>query len=124
MPKASAKRNVAMTTVEAEIDDWKVGTRKGDGYLYRHDLAPGSAHIKTLDDKSVVFTWVCPCGCAAVHFILLNPAVGVHGWQWDGNSERPTLTPSLGMHPKDGGAFDGSGFHWHGHLSKGVFEEC
>lgn len=124
MPRSATKRTVAMTTIEAEIDDWKVGTRKGDGYLYRNDLAPGSAQIETLDDKSIVFTWVCPCGCGSVHFILLNPPAGAHGWQWDGKREKPTLTPSLGMYPKDGNAHDGSGYHWHGFLRAGVFEEC
>lgn len=125
MAKATARRTVAMVPTETEICDWQAGIRKNnDGYLYRPDLPPGSAHIKTLSDESIVFTWVCPCGCAAVHFVLLNPPPGAHGWQWNGDRERPTLSPSLGMHPKDGNAFDGSGYHWHGHLTGGVFEEC
>lgn len=67
--------------------------------------------------------FACPCGCGqygSVHFDL--PAVRAWGadhntrmtmWQWDGNKEKPTLSPSI-MHDN----------HWHGYLRAGVFEEC
>ncbi len=35
------------------------------------------------------------------------------GWTWDGNQERPTLSPSI--HCVD---------HWHGYLRAGRFESC
>jgi len=42
----------------------------------------------------------CPCGCGNNVFVSLDmkgdPArPGTHRWGWDGDLERPTLTPSL-----------------------------
>lgn len=34
-------------------------------------------------------------------------------WQWDGNEDAPTLTPSLGV-----------GGHWHGFCTAGKLVEC
>lgn len=44
-------------------------------------------------------------------------------WEWDGNREAPTLTPSilkwqLDKHGKRVGE------HWHGYLTAGVFKLC
>lgn len=71
--------------------------------------------------------YACPCGCGAVHGIPFNGrglVGGKNGWDWDGNKARPTITPSLGMYPKDGSAPDNSGYHWHGYLTAGIFKEC
>jgi uncharacterized protein DUF6527 len=45
-----------------------------------------------------------------------------HTWKWDGNRERPTLTPSincLSHDPQTGERFAGCG--WHGHITGGRF---
>lgn len=44
----------------------------------------------------------------------LRPAV----WQWDGNRERPTLSPSI----RHGDASDD--YYWHGYAKAGVLEGC
>jgi hypothetical protein len=63
----------------------------------------------------------CPCGCGVTRAFNFN-IPGAH--QWDGNEEKPSITPSLGIYPKDGRSQDGSGYHWHGYLRNGVFQEC
>ena len=73
----------------------------------------------------------CPCGCGAVHGVGFttrpkdwNEGKGAR-WTWDGNMEKPTLSPSLGLHRSHEGQTVGAdGYHWHGYLKAGVFEEC
>jgi hypothetical protein len=75
----------------------------------------------------------CPCGCGAVHGAGFDnrPADWLAKdrprpmWHWNGDKEKPTLTPSLGLHRShDGRTIGVDGYHWHGHLKAGVFEEC
>ncbi|HVT25959.1 MAG TPA: DUF6527 family protein [Rhizomicrobium sp.] len=101
-----------ITFVEGEICDYELGVRGNDSYCYRHDLAPGSANIETLDDGSIVFTWVCPCGCGAVSFVGIAREKCPHRWEWNGDLVRPTLTPSLQQHSK---------CRWHGFVTNGEF---
>jgi len=35
-------------------------------------------------------------------------------WQWDGNEDNPTVTPSINI----------NNGHWHGYLTGGVFRSC
>lgn len=86
---------------------------------------PGEAKWYTLVGENDVsgLHYGCPCGCGAMHGIRFKKP-GIVGWEWDGNRKAPTCTPSLGMYPMDGQATDGSGYHWHGHLTAGVFVEC
>ena len=58
----------------------------------------------------------CPCGCgrqSALHF-RPHPSPS---WEWDGNSEAPTLRPSVHSMP------DGKS-HWHGWLTAGEWRKC
>jgi hypothetical protein len=67
--------------------------------------------------------FVCPCGCGSfgsVHFNVPSDWAEKHNggkpltqWTWNGNKEKPTLSPSI-LHEN----------HWHGYLRDGVFEEC
>lgn len=41
-------------------------------------------------------------------------------WEWDGNIEKPTLSPSI----KSLGGDNGKTEMWHGHLVAGVFVGC
>jgi hypothetical protein len=53
----------------------------------------------------------CPCGCGA----LLGIGFGPNGWAWDGNRDKPTVTPSI-QHM--------NGCKWHGFLTAGEFRSC
>lgn len=61
-------------------------------------------------------TFVCPCGCGAIGGIMVGGDPTKHPvWQWNGNLEKPTTTPSI--------KFVG-GCEWHGYLTDGVFKSC
>lgn len=86
---------------------------------------PGAIHIVRHPDKELVvgFEHACPCGCGIWSFIRLNaegwaPST-VPMWTCTGDDLHMTLEPSIGIHPKDA-----NGYHWHGYLRNGVFEEC
>jgi len=77
----------------------------------------------------------CPCGCGMLHGVSFdNRPVGWGGdserkhpvWHWDGNKEKPTLSPSLGLlvTPNMNTVGPDGHYHWHGFLRTGVFEEC
>jgi Family of unknown function (DUF6527) len=73
----------------------------------------------------------CPCGCNAIHGAGFDNRPPGHqpgtstGWHWDGNRDKPTLTPSLGLGVSHDNTVGPDGvYHWHGFLRAGVFEEC
>lgn len=107
--------SVPLTLTDEEIDEEARGTRGADSYLYRRDLAPGTGNIRTLDDDSIIFTYVCPCGCGAVTFVEIATNPVGHVWKWNGNKEKPTLSPSLQQH---------SACRWHGFVRRGQFEKA
>lgn len=80
------------------------------------------------EDKGIVgFNHACPCGCGIWSFIRLNPEKWAPGttpmWSRTGDDLHMTLTPSIGIHHQ--GTDQGkSGYHWHGFLRNGIFEEC
>jgi hypothetical protein len=49
-------------------------------------------------------------------WLPVNGAEKVHGWDWDGNREAPTLTPSVLQ--------SGLPCRWHGYLTAGEWKEC
>lgn len=64
-------------------------------------------------------TFKCPCGCGANLGVAVaaDPADrgGNHPiWQWNGDLEKPTVTPSIQY-------LDGC--RWHGFLTDGVFKQ-
>lgn len=56
--------------------------------------------------------YCCPCGCGATGSLAFRPHASP-SWEWDGNKEAPTLTPSV--HHVG---------HWHGYLTAGVWVSC
>jgi hypothetical protein len=74
---------------------------------------PGSIKFYIRPDAVVGLHFVCPCGCGHVGGVEFGP----RGWKWDGNRERPTVTPSIYFNR--GGAGE-----WHGYLTNGEFVEC
>lgn len=76
----------------------------GDG------LAPGSFEFfKTTDREVAGLIYVCPCGCGNLGSLNFRPHPSP-SWEWDGNKEAPTLSPSVNH-------ID----HWHGYLRAGVW---
>lgn len=75
-------------------------------------LVPGSAKWGTdQNGKIASLSFICPCGCRAVCAVPVYPG----GWVWNGDLEKPTLTPSIQiLNP----------CRWHGYLKAGVFEPC
>lgn len=66
----------------------------------------------------------CPCGCGMTHsaaFRSTNPNRPT--WGFNGDKEKPTLTPSLNVLQTDE-AGNRTGEHWHGWLRDGVFVSC
>lgn len=58
------------------------------------------------------FAFVCPCGCGNEGWLpVVRGEARDHRWGWDGNSGKPTLTPSVLQ----------TGCQWHGHLTAGVW---
>lgn len=77
-----------------EVADFSAIERGGDGFYQEERL-----------------TFRCPCGCYKIAGVSI---AGPRCWEWDGNREKPTITPSILI---DGG-------HWHGFLTDGVFRSC
>ena len=58
--------------------------------------------------------YVCPCGCGQHGSLAFRPRqFPGASWEWDGNRERPTLTPSV---HRVG--------HWHGWLRDGAWHQA
>jgi hypothetical protein len=58
--------------------------------------------------------YLCPCGCGHTGVLDFRlPSASRPSWEWDGNLEAPTLTPSVNHVG-----------HWHGYLRNGVWERC
>jgi hypothetical protein len=73
------------------------------------------------DQEIIGFVHTCPCGCgiwSGVHFKNYDSEPM---WDRAGDDLHMTVTPSIGIHHIKGGQ---PGYHWHGYLRNGVFEEC
>ncbi len=71
-------------------------------------------------DKILGLLYVCPCGCDSISALPFNLDEGKNSdepakWNWNGNMEKPTLTPSIRRM---------EGCKFHGHLVSGIFAEC
>jgi hypothetical protein len=60
--------------------------------------------------------YCCPCGCRKLGALAFRPHPSP-SWEWDGNKEQPTLSPSVHDIPN-------GKTHWHGYLRAGVWESC
>ena len=88
-------------------------------------VAPAGHTMFHRHDNGTVLglTFGCPCGCGAHHG---GRFVGIEKpWGFDGNLTKPTVTGSFGCHASHRNESVGAdGYHWHGFLKAGVFEEC
>jgi hypothetical protein len=74
--------------------------------------AGGFEFVKDREGRVSLMIMICPCGCGNTGGLRIRPAPSP-SWEWDGNTEAPTLTPSV--HHVG---------HWHGWLKSGVWESC
>ena len=74
---------------------------------------PGAFEYYRIGDRYPAgIIYCCPCGCGhqgSLHFRPDPPP----SWEWDGNMDTPTLSPSV--HHVG---------HWHGWLRNGIWESC
>lgn len=64
--------------------------------------------------------FICPCGCGELQGVGFSTEISGEKpvWNWDGNREKPTLTPSINiLQLNDKG--EKIGEHWHGYLTAG-----
>ena len=75
---------------------------------------PGAFEYFTaaLSDAVAGMIFNCPCGCGKQRSLSFEAAESPR-WQWDGNHDAPTLSPSVHWVG-----------HWHGWLRNGVWESC
>jgi hypothetical protein len=74
---------------------------------------PGAIELRERDGEVKGFAIRCPCGCGDEGWIPVT--IGERGWQWDGNREAPTLSPSLQQLGP---------CKWHGFLRAGQWEQA
>lgn len=85
---------------------------------------------KLLQNVKTDVTYWCP-GCKGSHTITVNPVKGYRGpvWQFDGNFEKPTFSPSV-RHFTPAGPYGENGEHvaertnCHYHIRSGMIEYC
>lgn len=77
---------------------------------------PGSFHVERHEDETnkANFYYRCPCGCGASAPLYVGenfkPADYGPSWSWNGDFDKPTLSPSIN-HVN----------HWHGWLRDGIW---
>jgi len=84
---------------------------------FRELRIAGSIEYRERQDGSVGgIAFVCPCGCGNESYLPLRGHGPPHEWDWDGNREAPTLSPSV---------FNtGMPCQWHGWLRAGEWKSC
>jgi len=86
------------------------------------DGPPGAFEFfDTADRKDAGIIFICPCGCRSHGALEFRPSPSP-SWEWNGDREAPTLTPSVHdqITLRDGSKRT----HWHGYLTAGVWESC
>lgn len=109
------KRNA----VARQVAGYEEAKQAGDFYFMHHHFDPipiGLIHT-------------CPCGCGllgSLYFEGRRPKDWAPGAEWKvtGTWPKVSLTPSIGFHGAPDSPKGPDGYHWHGFLTNGVFEEC
>lgn len=81
---------------------------------------PGEYFIHPVTPRGHIIHYICPRGRhCGVPLQPAEPNAAGCSWTWDGNLDRPTLTPSINCNGK---APDGTptGCGWHGLITAGV----
>jgi len=83
---------------------------------------PGAYAFMIVNDEKIGIQHSCPCGCGMRSAMWFAGTETKHagGPEWSASGEWPkvTLSPSIGINPKDE-----KGYHWHGYLTNGVWTE-
>ena len=74
------------------------------------------------DGKAVGMIYKCPCGCGCEGALNFRPHASP-SWEWDGNEDKPTLSPSV-HHQFTITTTGEKKTHWHGWLKQGVWTSC
>lgn len=77
-----------------------------------HRDTPGAIDVRAFDGRVAGIGFICPCGCGQEGWLPVEPEAAP-SWEWNGNVERPTLSPSV---------LQRNGCKWHGYLRAGVWE--
>lgn len=84
------------------------------------DLKPGQFAFGQEEGRGDVIWFSCPCGCGSLSCLPVGNKFKPERssdqratWEWDGNAEMPTLSPSI--HHIG---------HWHGWLKQGFFVQA
>jgi len=78
------------------------------------DLPGAFEYYQAGDQYPAGLIYICPCGCKRTGALAFRNQGGERpSWEWDGNLEAPTLSPSV--HHVG---------HWHGWLQAGVWTSC
>lgn len=109
-------------TFDIRVGQFEGVTQNADGSLSRKDVAAGAAwwihHLGDHENRISHLRFSCPCGCGDLITVPVyqnKNLEGDYGWKWDGNKELPTLSPSIQKL---------NGCKWHGHLTKGIFDQA
>lgn len=81
-------------------------------------VPPGAVEIDVMDGVPIGLFYACPCGCRMTGYLPFrrgNGDASHPSWVFDGDVDRPTLSPSV--HHLIRGVT-----HWHGYLRAGVWE--
>jgi hypothetical protein len=99
---SEVKTEPVVATYCEDIDD--VRGKPGAFEFYKHG-----------DRYPAGMIYACPCGCGSLGSLQFRPATREEkaSWEWNGSTEKPTLTPSV--HHVG---------HWHGWLTDGVWRSC
>lgn len=83
------------------------------GRLVDEPRSPGEfAWLMDMDGERMTYMQFCCPGCGREGTISIRPSSDPESWAWDGDREKPTLSPSINCVGCCG---------WHAYLTKGVF---
>lgn len=105
MSKRNAKAN--------QVDGFEQAKAAGDFFFVQHN----GEHVGLIH--------TCPCGCGKFGAVYWkNPREGGVNWTVTGEWPNASLNPSIGFKGGSDSPKGSDGYHWHGYLRNGVFEEC
>ena len=103
-----------MSVQARRVENFQACTNPGDFFITPPNPHEGGARR---------LSFLCPCGCGDLAGIRVRDDGSQKdgAWAWDKNEDCPTCTPSIGIMCRLNKVHR---FHWHGYLTKGVFEEA
>lgn len=106
---------MASTPIKFVDSIWREGEYSNHKWICPPGTEGNAKYYSHGTNETAGLQFVCP-GCRAICSIAFIKVGSYTTWEWDGNREQPTATPSI-HHTKTLG-----GCGWHGFLTKGVFK--